>query len=445
MKKTSSYSFYNSLRFRFGLIFGLLFLCFLLVIVFFLYSSVKSQLEKNFESRLESQANITLQKTAINPLTVPLPQEKEYYLLTYNNGRKSDTLFRNLPFSLKTLAVRNYQAKDWKGVHASRILETGGVINIWYYLPANKLNNSIEQLQLMLFIYVPAALIASFIAGYFLSGFLLKPINHIITKANETGLQNEIELLQEPVTKDELYRLTVALNRMLERIQKQSRQQNAFFASASHELRTPLSVMLTELQTLRRENLNDEINQVLQNQTSAVRRLNKSVNDFLLMSQLKADSVAVTKTIFSIADVCVEMIEPLQKAASQNKQIFRVDVFPSDEDFNVHADRNHLAIVVNNLLANAVKHGSFNSTIEIRITKNEERISLSIQNKADLIIDDVNKLKNEFARADVYKDGFGLGLWIADQLIRKNNGALNLSYFNNIFTSEITLQGTDRC
>jgi two-component system, OmpR family, heavy metal sensor histidine kinase CusS len=127
----------------------------------------------------------------------------------------------------------------------------------------------------------------------------------------------------------------------------------------------------------------------------------------------------------------------MQSSVNKSKQGCKIDLFPADEDFTVLADKNHLAIVLNNLIINAIKYGLLNSVIRISITKHTGGISLSIQNKTDLIIDDVNKLKNEFKRADFYKDGFGLGLWIADQLIKKNDGKLSLSFFDKIFTAEI--------
>ena len=437
MKKYFPYPFYQGLRFRFGLIFGLLFLSFLLVIVFFLFSNVKIQLEKSFESRLGSQANIILQKTEISPLTIPLPQENEYFLITYNNSKKIDTLFNNLPAPAKVLTASNLKTKWWQAIQASRTLETDGVVNVMYALPANELNNDIEQLRLILFIYVPVALLISFISGYFLSGFLLKPIAHIISKANDTSLQNEIQLLKEPKTKDELHHLTVALNRMLQRIQKQSQQQNAFFASASHELRTPLSLMLTELQVLQMSNVPGEIKPVVQNQIEAVQRLNKLVNDFLLMSQLKSGTLILQKENINIVELITGCSERLMDKMQPRNLSLKINLLPVDGNFDVWADAALLNVIIFNLMENAVKYAKEQTQIEIIAEQKEENIVFNISNVTDKKIINIEKLNNEFQREDNYKDGFGLGLWIVDQLVKKKNGNLLLSYQHPLFIAQV--------
>lgn len=437
MKKYFPYPFYQGLRFRFGLIFGLLFLSFLLVIVFFLFSNVKIQLEKSFESRLGSQANIILQKTEISPLTIPLPQENEYFLITYNNSKKIDTLFNNLPAPAKVLTASNLKTKWWQAIQASRTLETDGVVNVMYALPANELNNDIEQLRLILFIYVPVALLISFISGYFLSGFLLKPIAHIISKANDTSLQNEIQLLKEPKTKDELHHLTVALNRMLQRIQKQSQQQNAFFASASHELRTPLSLMLTELQVLQMSNVPGEIKPVVQNQIEAVQRLNKLVNDFLLMSQLKSGTLILQKENINIVELITGCSERLMDKMQPRNLSLKINLLPVDGNFDVWADAALLNVIIFNLMENAVKYAKEQTQIEIIAEQKEENIVFNISNVTDKKIINIEKLTIEFQREDNYKDGFGLGLWIVDQLVKKKNGNLLLSYQHPLFIAQV--------
>ena len=437
MKKYFPYPFYQGLRFRFGLIFGLLFLSFLLVIVFFLFSNVKIQLEKSFESRLGSQANIILQKTEISPLTIPLPQENEYFLITYNNSKKIDTLFNNLPAPAKVLTASNLKTKWWQAIQASRTLETDGVVNVMYALPANELNNDIEQLRLILFIYVPVALLISFISGYFLSGFLLKPIAHIISKANDTSLQNEIQLLKEPKTKDELHHLTVALNRMLQRIQKQSQQQNAFFASASHELRTPLSLMLTELQVLQMSNVPGEIKPVVQNQIEAVQRLNKLVNDFLLMSQLKSGTLILQKENTNIVELITGCSERLMDKMQPRNLSLKINLLPVDGNFDVWADAALLNVIIFNLMENAVKYAKEQTQIEIIAEQKEENIVFNVSNVTDKKIINIEKLTIEFQREDNYKDGFGLGLWIVDQLVKKKNGNLLLSYQHPLFIAQV--------
>lgn len=440
MKKHTIYPFYNSIRFRFGLLFNCLLLLFLSGIIFLVYSNTRKVLEKDFARRLSSGATATLQKTDINPVTIPIPQNGEYFLITYDNKISLDTLFNALPPKIPNPGVNiASKGEQWWSLKTIRALETGGVISVVYTLSAAEYNAALNRLKTLLFLYIPIAIILSFIMGYFLSGIFLRPLNKMIAKTNKIDLANDIKLLEEPVVKDELYELTDAINRMLARIERQSQQQNAFFASASHELRTPLTNMLTELQTINSAGLSGEMNQLVSNQINEVKRLKELVNNFLWMSQLKADSITTNKTNFDIAELTVEIVESFQPKALEKKLGIKLIAEPPHASFIVNGDKNQLAIVLSNLTANAIKYGLTDSVINFTIIVSGQSVSTKIANVTDQIITDAESLKNEFTRASSYDEGFGLGLWIADQLLQKNQGILQLSYGNAVFTAEIKL------
>ncbi|RFM30911.1 sensor histidine kinase [Chitinophaga silvisoli] len=394
-----------------------------------MYGKVKLAFENNFILRLSTGATSLLQKTSVNPVTLALPQADERFLLTYDNTIRTDTLFNNLP-SGRDFMTDSIQknSKDWR-IRKSKKLETGGTLTIVYALPAGNYNTSIQQLQSLLLIYIPSAIIISIITGYFLSGFFLLPLKKIIKKANHTDLTASIQLLEEPIFKDELHELTVALNRMLERIDHQSQLQNAFFAAASHELRTPLSNMLTELQTTAAA---ESSAQLIKNQVEEVQRLKKLVDNFLLMSRLKAKNVPVNKTRISIAELCMEIMERMQNEAYEHKLRFMLHVSPTDEELFVSADKDHLSIILGNLFSNCIKYSVADTVIRVDLLK-QDGIVLTIQNETELVISDVKSLQEQFTRVENYKEGFGLGLWIATRLGEINDIRLALNYHDSVF------------
>jgi two-component system heavy metal sensor histidine kinase CusS len=435
-KKYFTFPFYRSLRFRFGLLFGLLFLAALLIILAFLYRGLKTNLQGSFDQQLISQAKSVAQKTEINPLVVPLPDSLEVFLVAYSNKIKTDTLFNNLPFQAMSVSGVARNIGDWRAVWVNRELETGGVISVVYSIPHKSLDDTLGQWRLVLFILIPASLFVSIVAGYFLSDYLLRPVNSIIVKAGRINLNEAIELLDEPPAKDELHQLTLTLNRMLERIKKQSDRQNAFFASASHELRTPLSVMLTELQVLLAGDLPQETRSVLQDQLLEVQRINKIVNDFLLMGQLTSGDIVIHKERTDLADLVVRNAGRIKTISEPKQQVFKIDLQPVDAEFGILADAGQLSVVISNLLENAVKYGRPASTIHVTILHTADCISLSVLNPTDLLISDPEELKSEFRRQDFHREGFGLGLWIVDQLVKRNGGELHLSFDAPFFAAK---------
>jgi two-component system, OmpR family, heavy metal sensor histidine kinase CusS len=438
LKKYTTYPFYQSLRFRFGLLFGLIFLCCLLVIVVLLYSRLKKNIENDFDKRIVTEARAIIQKTDINPLVLPVPDQQQFFLLTYNNGTKTDTLFNNLPFASHRLTISATEIGSFRITKTSRALETSGIINIVYAVSNNELQNNLQQLRIILFVFIPASLLLSVIAGYFFSGFLLQPVSNIIKRANEIDLQKKILLLEEPIVKDELHQLTETLNRMLERIKKQTSQQHAFFASASHELRTPLSNMQTELQVVLLQMQDSNAKHILENQLTEVKRLAKLVNDFLLMAQLRSGTVEARKENIDLTELVSREIEKMKNAFLQKKQVLKFGFYPADETFELTADKNHLTVIIHNLLENANKYGNSQSSIDIKLEKEKGIISIGISNETENDITDIHILKNEFSQHDFRHEGFGLGLWIVDQLTQINEGKFIITYKAPTFSASVS-------
>jgi two-component system heavy metal sensor histidine kinase CusS len=431
LKKSRTYPFYTSLRFRFGLLFNLLLSALLLGLIVLLYRSTRQELQQNFELRLNAGVAAVLAKTGINPLAVPLPQSGEYYRITYNNTVRTDTLFSNLDTLPLSVPGR------YGSVSRTVTPETGGIIQVVYALPATAYTTAVQRLRVLLLLYVPAAILLAFAAGYLLSGLLLKPLRSVIRKANSMDLSSDIQLLEVPAVKDEQHELTDALNRMLVRIRKQAQQQNAFFASASHELRTPLSNMLAELQTLDTTGLPENLRLLVQHQVAEVRRLKELVNDFLLMSQLKEGRASAHRVRLDLADLCLDVLAGYEGQARDQALSFRVVFSPEQGVFKAEGDGNHLQVMWKNLVENAVKYSRPGTVVEIGLRREEGTVRLSVQNETDTPVPVQDNLKELFSRADELREGFGLGLWLVNELAQLNGGTLELTGTEKTFIAAL--------
>ncbi len=428
MKKQTTSSFHQSLRFRFGLLFNsLLFLC-VSIIVYSLYKNAKTELDKSFSLQLSSAANTVLQKTDINPISVPLPKNGEFFRIIYDDKVKKTQLINNLP---KDIADK----EKWKMVSLKKYPENGGTVSVYFALSAENYHSGIQKLRRLLYIYLPIAFLVSFSGGYLLSGFFLRPLRRIVNNANKVDLEH-ITLLSKPQTKDEFYHLTDALNRMLIRIDEQVKQQTAFFTMASHELRTPISNMLTELQIFDRKSLDPVTEKLLDNQEQEVRRMKVLVDNFLWMSQIESGNLRTSKSEIDLAEMILELSQSFKKQTVINHRPFRIDLSPLNGDFKILADRNQVEVVINNLITNAVKYGKSETTIEIKIYQNDKK-GIIISNFTDQMIKNPDHLKGQFLRDTFHKEGFGLGLWISDVLSRKNNANLSLYSSNEKFNARL--------
>ena len=95
-----------------------------------------------------------------------------------------------------------------------------------------------------------AILVVAAVGGYLLMSRPLRPVVVLTEQAERVGRKEMGERLPVIRTGDELERLSLALNRMIERLETALAHNHRFSADASHELRTPLTVIRGELESL---------------------------------------------------------------------------------------------------------------------------------------------------------------------------------------------------
>ncbi len=434
MKNIFTYPFYKSLRFRFGLLFGLVFLIFLSVIACIIYLRTASFLSASFENESKTLAQSVLDRTGVSPLAVPVPRSREYYRIIYDTGIQQDTLFDNIETLLK-----NPRTNEYRLFRRSVKTETGATLSVLFFADADSYNSALRKLQQLLFIGLPFLLIISLITGYLISGYLLRPVSNIISKTNSVNLSDNIKLLDVPAAEDELHRLTIAVNRMLQRIQVQSAEQQAFFISASHELRTPLSNMLTQLEVSRNTSVNKHATEILNDQLTEVKRLTRIVNDFLTMGQLRSSNIHLQLAVTDIVALTVETAEKLAINFTDNNLSLQISIVPESGFFVTKADTAQLSSIIYNLLHNASKYAAENTIVRLDISKEHDQINWKLTNSKKAALKSLQKENSLYRRSD-HPESYGLGLWIAEKLLELHHSNLKVEQTELDFTAGFFLE-----
>jgi signal transduction histidine kinase len=392
----------------------------------FLAYKVENFLLDAFDDQLMSQAELVAQKTSVEPRIVPLPQGEELFSIYYDNYRKIDTLYATP--KIKRLENPESNNKKWRSVTFKRNLENGGSLIVNYYLPADPIYSKINAFHKILLTVLFFGIVIAFLIANWLAKKLLKPINKIIAIANTVDLHGIPQSIKEPKTNDELKEIINSFNKMIARIKEQTDKQQTFFASASHELRTPLSIMKARLQvSLNEPKIDLEQKENLIAQLYEVERLNKMINDFLLMAELQNGMVKAIKSKHNLSDILEASISGLKHKATEKNLAILINFKPIDGYFEVYTDSERLVIIVKNLLENAIKYARVKSKIDIEIEQKDAlifRISNKIREDINPVISDI---KNRFYHSKPLNgEGFGLGLWIANQLSEQLDIYLNL-------------------
>lgn len=221
----------------------------------------------------------------------------------------------------------------------------------------------IEESVLLIAASIPLVLLGVFVSGYYLARRLLHPIDKIIDKARLLSSHSLEERIPLPDTNDEIGRLVVALNEMLERLQDSFTRMEHFAANASHELRTPITVLKGELEVaLQRSRSVEEYQVFLESNLDEVKRLSRTVENLLMLARMDAGSIEIEMESISLQTLLETTVAHVAATAQAHSIDLSVTV---DDDTSLHGDMMLLTQLLLNLLENAVKFNRPGGRIDV--------------------------------------------------------------------------------
>lgn len=200
-----------------------------------------------------------------------------------------------------------------------------------------------------------------------------------------------------------------------------------FVANVSHELRTPLTTIQGYTETLLEGALKEEVAyQFVQIIKKHSDRLEKIVEDLLMLSKIESQEFQWNKEILSISDLIEGTLE-LLKDSFEKKRI-TVSLTPIPSGLQTYGDRKYLEQALFNLLDNAIKYGREKGKIAISvIRKGPKEVEISItDNGIGIPSEDLPRIFERFYRVDKGGSrelgGTGLGLSIVKHIIQAHGG-----------------------
>jgi signal transduction histidine kinase len=196
-----------------------------------------------------------------------------------------------------------------------------------------------------------------------------------------------------------------------------------FLSVASHELNTPVAAMRLDVRGLLRAATKPDSERV----TRIAHRIDRSA---ARMATLIDELLDATRVRSGRLDLKLERFD-LAALASEVVERFRTDDGPeiSFEAANVEGlwDRGRLDQVISNLVANAMKYGD-NKPIAIRVADGECATLAVVDHGVGVPDDARERIFQRFERVASSRNygGFGLGLWIACEIVRAHHGSIRV-------------------
>ncbi len=273
----------------------------------------------------------------------------------------------------------------------------------------------------------------------------LAPLDEMARVAKHISATHLDGRLPVETVPSELLELSHAFNDMLARLQDSFTRLSAFSSDLAHELRTPLSNVMTQTQVaLSNARTADEYREVLYSHLEETEKLARMVSEMLYLA--KADNGLVVPDISEIdlgaeVQALFSFYEALAEESEVGLQLLGAG--------SVTGDRSMLHRAISNLLSNAIRHTARGATVTVRIGRSETgAIRLSVENPGpDIAPEHLPRLFDRFYRVDLSRQhssaGAGLGLAIAQSIVRAHGGSIAVTSSNGLTQFVITFAGRD--
>ena len=314
----------------------------------------------------------------------------------------------------------------------------------------NKESQVVLALQKTLPILSVAILLVSVIVAFFYTWYMTKPIKKISKLSKQmadmdfsglcpTNRTDEIGVLSHSLN-DLSKKLAAALSELQEANQKLQadidmerrleKQRVEFFAAASHELKTPITIIKGQLQgMLYQVGRYKDRETYLAQSLEITDTLGKMVQELLTISRLDTPGYTCKKSNLNLSNLIIDRVTAFEDLFMQKDLTVEQSISP---EIYILGDMQLLQKALDNLLGNAAAYSGAGNQVLIKLWKETETTTLTIENTGAHIPDEaISRLFEPFYRVDQSRNkqtgGTGLGLYIVKTILDLHGAKIEIA------------------
>ena len=320
--------------------------------------------------------------------------------------------------------ARDANGQRWRVYVLPLANDTGRYLEV--AAPLGRIDASVDRLAWLLVGFGALGSAAAFAAAWLLAGRALRPIRSVIATAGDIARSRSFSkrVPLAPV-EDELRRLGLTFNEMLQSLEIAYQSQQRFVSDASHELRAPLTAIQANLELLeqhpdmREAERREAVNEASREAT----RLGRLVAELLALARADA-GVDLRERPVDLDRVALEAVQEARHLADGP----RIEI-EKLEPARLSGDPDRLKELLLILLDNAVKYTPKQGLITLRLERNDGRARLAVHDTGiGIRAEDLPHVFERFYRADPARSsdpgGSGLGLAIARWIAERHRGSI---------------------
>ncbi len=225
------------------------------------------------------------------------------------------------------------------------------------------------------------------------------------------------------------------LNKAVSEAVKAERMRTDLITNVSHDLKTPLTSIINYVDLLKNEvpcsSKSQEYLAILEEKSA---RLKVLIEDLMEASKVSSGNIAVNLDNLDLNQLMIQALGEFQEKLEASS----LEVILESKEKNVFilADGRHMWRVAENLLSNVVKYSMPNTRVYISIEKKTDKGVLTIKNISKVPLNiSPEQLTERFVRGDESRttEGSGLGLSIAQSLVKVQNSNLEIEIDGDLF------------
>ncbi len=272
-------------------------------------------------------------------------------------------------------------------------------------------------------------------SGLYFTNSIVRPIRSVSNMARKIAM-GDFNSRIEIQSNNEVGELCDSINYMASELQHAENMKNDFISSVSHELRTPLTAIRGWAETAKYSVGFDE-ETVLKGLDVVLKeseRLHHLVEELLDFSRMRSEHLSLDMANFNVNLILAEAADMYRELAK--KQSVELVYMRRNDELLCFGDANRIKQVFINVIDNALKYNQAGGQILIEQVCEDDCVQISVSDTGvGIAAQDLDRVKEKFYKANKQVRGSGIGLAVADEIIKQHNGLLLLDSTEGIGTT----------